>query len=239
MPPAAVARAAVRAVNYHQSRAMESAPEPRRLAADDSYPLRTTWVRAVGGRCGWRAPGIRAERLARVAHIPGATEIAADASVLAERIAAGRFYVACVGQFKRGKSTLINALVGLDVHPTGVLPVTTVVTVLREGPRLPARVRFTDGRVEEIDPEALARYVTEDENPDNAKQVAVVEIALPSPLLHSGMCLVYTPGLGSVFEANTAVTEGFVPRFRPEPRPVFTRRLSAATTTSAGSVERE
>jgi hypothetical protein len=55
---------------------------------------------------------------------------------LAERLRDGRFHVVCVGQFKRGRSTLINALVGEDALPTGVVPVTSVVTVLRHGERL-------------------------------------------------------------------------------------------------------
>jgi GTP-binding protein EngB required for normal cell division len=151
------------------------------------------------------------DRLARAAQNLGATEIAAEAAALAERIAAGRFHVACVGQFKRGKSTLINALVGRDVLPTGVVPVTTVVTVLRYGKRPGARVRYMAGPVEEIDPASVAPYVTEDENPENVKRVALVEVTVPSPLLAPGLCLVDTPGLGSVFEGNTAVTQGFVP----------------------------
>jgi Dynamin family len=53
--------------------------------------------------------------------------------------------------------------------------------------------------------------VTEEENPENEKGVAAVEVFLPSHLLASGMCLVDTPGLGSVFAGNTAVTQAFVP----------------------------
>ena len=45
---------------------------------------------------------------------------------MAERVSEGRFYVACIGQFKRGKSSVLNALVGDRVLPTGVVPVTTV-----------------------------------------------------------------------------------------------------------------
>ena len=58
-------------------------------------------------------------------------EVADEARALAERIVAGRFFVACVGQFKRGKSTVLNALVNDRVLPTGVTPVTSVVTMLR------------------------------------------------------------------------------------------------------------
>lgn len=50
----------------------------------------------------------------------GRADLADEAEALAERTAQGLFYVACVGQFKRGKSTLVNALVGRPVLPVGV-----------------------------------------------------------------------------------------------------------------------
>jgi len=53
--------------------------------------------------------------------------------------------------------------------------------------------------------------VSEGKNHENAKGVAGVEIFVPSPLLEAGMCLVDTPGLGSVFAGNTAATYAFIP----------------------------
>jgi GTPase SAR1 family protein len=141
----------------------------------------------------------------------GAEALAREASDLETRLGEGRFFVACVGQFKRGKSTLLNALIGQPILPTGVVPVTTVLTVLRYGPTLGARVRVSDGRELDVDPGVLGDYVTEARNPANEKGVATVEVTFPSRLLASGMCLVDTPGLGSVFAANSATTQAFVP----------------------------
>ena len=56
-------------------------------------------------------------RLAELATEFGAEQIASIARTIAERISEGRFYVACIGQFKRGKSTLLNALIGLRGSP--------------------------------------------------------------------------------------------------------------------------
>ncbi len=151
------------------------------------------------------------QTLARLAGEAGAEALAAEAGSLAERLAEGRFYVVCVGQFKRGKSTLVNALVGEAVLPTGVVPITTAVTVVRHGEQLAARVRFATRDWEECNPYTLATYVSEEQNPGNEKGVTGVEVFVPSPLLESGMCLVDTPGIGSVFEANTAATRAFVP----------------------------
>jgi hypothetical protein len=92
-----------------------------------------------------------------------------------------------------------------------VLPITAVVTILRYGERLEARVLFAGGEVRECDPGALETYVSEEKNPGNAKGVTAAEVFVPSSLLESGMCLVDTPGIGSVFTSNTETTRAFVP----------------------------
>jgi predicted GTPase len=150
-------------------------------------------------------------RLAELAEEFDAEQVAADARSVAERVSEGRFYVACIGQFKRGKSSVLNALVAKNILPTGVVPVTTVPTIVRHGAHLTARVRFeTDGWTD-IPVETVVDYVSEDRNPENEKKVAALEIFVPSPLLATGMCFVDTPGLGSVFTGNTAATQAFIP----------------------------
>jgi GTP-binding protein EngB required for normal cell division len=149
--------------------------------------------------------------LCALADEAAASGIAGEATALAGRLAEGRFFVACLGQFKRGKSTLINALIGEPILPTGVVPVTSALTILRHGVERGARVVFSSGEITAIDPADLASFVTEEHNPENIKGVAAVEVCVPSPLLASGMCLVDTPGLGSIFAGNTAVTQQFLP----------------------------
>ncbi len=150
-------------------------------------------------------------RLAAIADEFGAEHTSSDARSVAERVAEGRFYVACVGQFKRGKSTLINALIGASVLPAGVVPVTTIPTVIRHGDHRRARIRFQTRGWSDVPLDTLAEYVSEDKNPENAKAVKGVEVFFPSSLLASGMCFVDTPGLGSVFAGNTAATHDFIP----------------------------
>ena len=150
-------------------------------------------------------------QLADLAHELGSEPVAEEARDLAVRVAEGRFYVACVGQFKRGKSTLLNALVGHDVVPTGFVPVTAVPTVIRFGDILHARVRMQDGSWHDVAVSDLKEYVTEELNPENKKGVEGAEVFVPSPLLASGMCFVDTPGLGSVWTGNTATTQAFIP----------------------------
>jgi Dynamin family len=138
-------------------------------------------------------------------------DLVRDIHELGRKIDDGRYYVACVGQFKRGKSTLINALVGDPMLPIGVAPVTSVVTVVRFGPTRAARVRIGAEGWRECAPREVAQYVSEAQNPANRRGVTGIEVMTPSSLLGSGMCLVDTPGLGSVIEANTKTTADFVP----------------------------
>ncbi len=150
-------------------------------------------------------------RLTEIALELAQDSLAAEVQQLVARITEGRFFVACVGQFKRGKSTLLDALVEEPILPTGVVPVTAVPTVLRYGDTRSARV-LIDRQWQTIPPEDLPQYVSEELNPENSRQVAGVEVFLPSPLLASGMCLVDTPGIGSVFSGNTETTRDFIPQ---------------------------
>lgn len=104
---------------------------------------------------------VRDERLAaiaRIAEAADAPELEREARSVAERLDEGRFFVAVLGQFKRGKSTLINALAGEPLLPTGVAPVTSVVTIVRHGSRTLARVRLREGDWQLIDVDQLWQY---------------------------------------------------------------------------------
>lgn len=170
-----------------------------------------TWAtRPDGSQSAARERVTPLERLASLAEQAGLSQLAAQARSLAERIEQGRFFVACVGQFKRGKSSLLNALVGEPILPAGVLPVTAVVTIVRWGPRRAARI-LTPVGWREIEPSSLVEYVAEERNPGNQKGVTAIEVFVPSELLADGLCLVDTPGLGSVFAAASEATEAFLP----------------------------
>jgi GTPase SAR1 family protein len=156
--------------------------------------------------------GTRLQRLAQIAAEVGDDALASEAQAERERLLEARFFVACLGQFKRGKSTLLNALVGRPILPVGVVPVTSVVTILRYGDRPTAMVRFSDGHTEPIALDTIAMFIDERQNPGNRRHAIVVDVALPSPILRDGLCLVDTPGLGSVHAANTEATRAFVPR---------------------------
>ena len=121
-------------------------------------------------------------------------------------------FLSIIGHVKRGKSTLVNALLGSNLLPTGVTPVTSVITKVRYGEEARALVRFEDGRSDEIEVEGLEHYTTEEKNPNNVKNVREVVVSYPSPLLRDGVVLVDTPGIGSIYLKDVASTYEFMDR---------------------------
>ena len=125
-------------------------------------------------------------------------------AALRDRLDAARLRVLVAGEAKRGKSTLINALLGRAVLPTGVTPLTAVATTVRYGDDHRVQVRFSDGHEEKQPVSALPDLVTERGNPGNRRHIAAVTVYLDTPLLAGGVELVDTPGTGSVFAWDTA-----------------------------------
>lgn len=139
---------------------------------------------------------------------------------LLERLREQRFHLAVLGQFKRGKSTLLNALLGEEVLPVSVIPLTAIPTFIRAGDQRHARVIFSNGNssiergaanAEDLN-EFLAQYVTEEANPANRLGVSHVEVSHPASILRAGVVLIDTPGIGSTHRHNTEATLNFIPQ---------------------------
>lgn len=121
-----------------------------------------------------------------------------------------RFRLAVLGGFKRGKSTLINALLGRAVLPTGVVPLTSVITSLRFGEAEGAEIRFMNGKRLVTEIQNLPEFITERGNPENRKSVAEAVVTVDSPFLSEELVVVDTPGIGSTNIRNTKTTEEFL-----------------------------
>ncbi|HTX21650.1 MAG TPA: dynamin family protein [Candidatus Aquilonibacter sp.] len=133
---------------------------------------------------------------------------------LMAKLAEDRFTLAVVGQFKRGKSSLMNAIIGRELLPVGVLPLTSAITIVRYGPKERLLIRRSDVSLpfsQEEPVERLTEFVTEKGNPGNCKRVKTATIEVPLPFLRRGLEFVDTPGIGSAIEANTATTLKFLP----------------------------
>jgi small GTP-binding protein len=133
-------------------------------------------------------------------------------SDLFARLADDRFNLVVVGRFSRGKTSLMNALLGTDRLPTGIVPLTSVITTVAYGSAERAILRFERRFMDqEISLDALPQYVTQQGNPGNIKGIKEAEVQLPANFLRRGFHFVDTPGLGSAIEENTRTTESFLP----------------------------
>jgi GTP-binding protein EngB required for normal cell division len=138
---------------------------------------------------------------------------------LEKRLLLGRFHLAVLGQVKRGKSSLLNALLGEDLLPSSVIPLTAIPTFIQYGEKRLLRVRYNYSHPDLIlkgEPtkwlnKQLMEFVTENANPHNEKGVLQVEITHPAAILRD-VVLIDTPGIGSTYRHNTMATMNFLPQ---------------------------
>jgi predicted GTPase len=130
---------------------------------------------------------------------------------LRRRLEHERLQLAVLGQFKRGKSTFINALLGAAVLPAGVIPLTAVATFIawRRQPLVVVtfkgearREEFAVHTADEIR-KVLFRFVAEEANPENRLGVERVDLFYPADILAGGTVIIDTPGVGSTLRHNT------------------------------------
>ena len=139
----------------------------------------------------------------------GGDEVVRD---LFARLAEDRFNLVVVGRFSRGKTSLMNAMLGTDRLPTGVVPVTSVITTVSYGTEEKAVLYYQHTSLFlDIPLQQLAEHITEQGNPGNRRRIRMAEVQLPAELLRRGFYFVDTPGLGSSIVENTRTTEAFLP----------------------------
>lgn len=127
------------------------------------------------------------------------------------RLAEDRFNVVFVGRFSRGKTSLMNAILGTDHLPTGIVPLTSVITTVGYGTTENVTLHFRGRSLDEdVSLDDLPQYITQAGNPGNARGIETAEIRLRAEILRRGFLLVDTPGLGSAIAENTRTTEGFL-----------------------------
>lgn len=129
---------------------------------------------------------------------------AAQSAELLQKLSDDDIFVSVIGQFKRGKSTLTNRLLGEDIMPVGIIPITSAVTMVRYGEKS-CDVYFENGIIESIDAAYLPNYISEEKNSNNRLGVRKVVLHTEAPFLKNGLTFVDTPGVGSFHKNNTQV----------------------------------
>ena len=127
------------------------------------------------------------------------------------------FTVLMAGEYKRGKSSFVNALIGRPILPTDVDIATSQVFRVRQAPREAYRLRFEDGSTQEITASDLPSFgsqVLADTQgvPKLQQIIRWIEADLPVRFLPKGVNLLDTPGLGTIYAAHSQITHRFVPQ---------------------------
>jgi hypothetical protein len=122
--------------------------------------------------------------------------------------------ICVVGEFKQGKSSLVNALLGDTICPVDDDLATSALTMIRYGAewRVEVRRRVDNQEVVELtEVSKLSDWVSEAGNPGNAKGVERVDVLAPNDQLAEGIAIVDTPGMGSLGAGHAAATLSFLP----------------------------
>lgn len=129
----------------------------------------------------------------------------------ADRIASQLYRVAVIGEFKRGKSSMINALLGTEILPTSILPMTAVITRVTYGEEKRIVINYKDGAQEDATIEQLIDFATKYDEEKAARASTIKEIVVyyPSVFCKNHIELIDTPGMNDN-EDMTAVTLGVV-----------------------------
>jgi ribosome biogenesis GTPase A len=154
------------------------------------------------------------EALREVANLAQRSGAQSMARVLREdripRLADDRFHLVVLGEFNHGKTTLVNALLGEGLLPTGVTPTTALIHSIEYGDVPKAVAHAADGTGAALSLSSLSDY----EVGGRALQDRVERIELhhPSPFLAEGLVLIDTPGVNDINEARAEITYGYIPR---------------------------
>ena len=119
--------------------------------------------------------------------------------------------VIVVGEFKQGKSKLINALVNAPVCPVDDDIATSVPTAVGYAPQAGAWVVYegTQDQAPErrqIPLESIADFVSERGNPSNERRIVSAEVLLPREILRPGLTLIDSPGVAGLESSNALAT---------------------------------
>lgn len=128
----------------------------------------------------------------------------------------GLYRIVVMGEIKKGKSSFINALIGVrDLVPVSTNIATSTIYKICYGEKIAYKVFFTQESKKPcifIDKSELPQYGTEDGNPANEKQVDFIQVFVPSDFLKGGLVIIDTPGLGGLFKQHKRITYEYVPK---------------------------
>jgi len=119
--------------------------------------------------------------------------------------------VVIIGEFKQGKSSLINTMLDIDSCSVDDDIATAVQTVIRYGAQPKAALVIEDKNSDDpkldripIEFNSAASYANDSRQPPDGTEIVAVEVEVPRRLLEQGVNLIDTPGTGGLASAHSA-----------------------------------
>ncbi|WP_455538724.1 dynamin family protein [Terrisporobacter sp.] len=147
--------------------------------------------------------------------------------VYKDNIINNKFNLIVLGEFNRGKSTFLNALLGKVILPSNILPTTSVITRISYSDEPKVKVVLNTGEEKKIDYDELINYVT-NLNGNKTESISITDVYYPISLCKNGCIITDTPGVNDLNEQNIEITESYIPEgdaviFILDPNQVFTK----------------
>jgi GTP-binding protein EngB required for normal cell division len=151
-------------------------------------------------------------RIERVVAERGLVEFRSTLAGIVDRLEDQSLEIAVFGRVSAGKSSLLNAILGEEVLPVGVTPITAVPTRIRFGEAASLTICYAERPKQTLEISRLIEVASEKQNPHNEKRVTRIVLELPSARLREGVTLVDTPGLGSLATTGASETLAYLPK---------------------------
>ena len=143
--------------------------------------------------------------------LPDSSQLKPLAELLAD-LAEDYYTIIVLGEFKHGKSTFVNALLGQDIMPRDVTPTTATINAVFYSQKPEVQIVKHNGDLEKkgLSSVVLSKYTASSEL--NTEEIKYIKLFMDSPLLQDRVVLIDTPGLNDLNQQRSEITYQFLPR---------------------------
>lgn len=147
-------------------------------------------------------------KLASIARVHGFDQIASRAEDISSRLNYSKVHIVVVGEFNRGKTTFVNALIGEPLLPMDIVPTTAAIWSIEKGDHVSSQIVRKDGSTSEVDFASLSRLSADGDL--CAQDIKFVRLTVPTLAVGDDVVVIDTPGVNDINEQRSEITYGFL-----------------------------